>query len=73
MKEYSITMNFTIESKNADYDEISEFAEQLAENIMNTDKLIFYNNIEVTDISVHNIEYDNYDEEDNMYLENDDE
>ena len=72
MREYTITMNFIIQSENADYDEVSEFAEQLTEDIMNTDKLIYRNDIEITDISVHNIEYDSYDE-DNIYLENEDE
>ena len=68
MKEYTITMNFSIESKNADYDKIEIFADELTEIIM--DKLTFHD-IKIVDISVEDIE-DNteenyYDEENEDY------
>ena len=58
MKEYTITMNFSVESKIADYDKIEIFADELKEIIM--DKLSFHD-IEIVDISVDDIE-DNTDE-----------
>ena len=70
MKEYTITMNFTVESEKSDYESISEFAELLSENIMNDETLTSYRDIEITDISIHEIE-DYNDDEENMYLEDD--
>lgn len=72
MKEYTITMNFVIESEEADYEKISEFAEQLTETIMNDDKIIYGNDIEIVDVTVEEIENHNNDEE-NFYMEDDDE
>lgn len=66
MKEYTITMNFSIESKNADYDKIEIFADELTEIIM--DKLTFHD-IKIVDISVEDIE-DNTEED---YFDHDDE
>ena len=71
MKEYTITMNFLVEADDADYEKVSEFAEQLSENIMNYDKLIYKDDIEVVGITVHEVENHNPDD-DNLYL-NDDE
>lgn len=62
MKEYTITMHFMIESKDADYDVINEFAEQLSENIMNDDKLIYGNDIEIVGVAVNDVEIDNFDD-----------
>lgn len=73
MKKYTITLNLEIETENADYDQISEFGENFIENIMGDDDLIFGNDIEITDISLHDIEDHNYDQEDNMYLQDEDE
>jgi len=70
MREYTITMNFLIESEDSDYEQITEFAEQLTENIMGNESLIYNNDIEVVGVSIIEIEDHNYD--DNIYLENDD-
>ena len=70
MKEYTITMNFTVESEKSDYESISEFAELLSENIMNDETLTSYRDIEITGISIDEIE-DYNDDEENMYLEDD--
>ena len=71
MKEYTITMNFMIESEEADYEKISEFAEQLTETIMNDDKIIYGNDIEITGVSIEEIENHNPEDEENMYMEDD--
>ena len=39
MKEYKITMTFSLESEDADYEKISEFAEDLSDRLMNDEKL----------------------------------
>jgi hypothetical protein len=71
MKEYTITMNFIVESEK-DYDEMNEFAEQLVEDMLNNDKLTYRNGAEITEISIHSIEGD-YEDDDNIYLQDDDE
>lgn len=63
-------MNFMIESEGSDYDRICEFAEQLTEKIMNNDKIIYGNDIEITGVSIEEIENHNPDEE-IFYLEDD--
>jgi len=59
MKEYSITLKFSLESKKADYEDVSEFAEKLTEKIMNTDSLVFSDGIEITEITVDEVEDNN--------------
>ena len=59
MKEYAIILKFSLESKKADYEDISEFAEKLTEKIMNDDSLIFSDGIEITEITVHEVEDNN--------------
>jgi len=68
MKEYIITMNFSVEAEEAEFEEISEFAEQLLENIMSDDKLIYKNDIEIVGITIDNIDDLNY-EKNESYLE----
>lgn len=67
MKEYSITLKFSLESKKADYEDVSEFAEKLTEKIMNTDSLVFSDGIEITEITVNEVE------DNNSYLDLDEE
>ena len=67
MKEYSITLKFSLESKKADYEDISEFAEKLTEKIMNDDNLIYSNGIEIVEITVNEVE------DNNSYLDIDEE
>jgi hypothetical protein len=59
MKEYSITLKFSLESKKADYEDVSEFAEKLTEKIMNNDSLVFGDGIEITEITVNEVEDNN--------------
>ena len=62
MKEYTVTMNFIIESQNADYERISEFAEELTEKIMEDDNLIYGHDIEIVGVSVEEIVDENFDD-----------
>ena len=70
MREYTITMSFSIETEESDYEQIVEFAEQLTENIMNKEDLILCNDIEVVGIVINEIQDLNYDD-DNIYLDDD--
>ena len=73
MKEYTITMSFSIEAEDSDYEQITEFAEELSENIMTDDKLIYKNDIEIVGVAIQEIQDHSYgDDEDNMYLDPDD-
>lgn len=67
MKEYDITLKFSLESKKADYEDVSEFAEKLTEKIMNDDSLVFSDGIEITEITVNEVE------DNNSYLDLDEE
>ena len=67
MKEYSITLKFSLESKKADYEDVSEFAEKLTEKIMNDDSLVFSDGIEITEITVNDVD------DNNSYLDLDEE
>lgn len=67
MKEYAITLKFSLESKKADYEDVSEFAEKLTEKIMNDDSLVFSDGIEITEITVNEVE------DNNSYLDLDEE
>lgn len=69
MKEYKITMTFSIQSENSDYEKISDFATELSENIMSE---YTTDDIEIVDVSIDDIE-DNNDYLDDDYLDNDDE
>ena len=69
MKEYKITMTFSIQSEDSDYEKISDFATELSENIM-TDYTT--DDIEIVEVNVDEIE-DNNDYLDDDYLDEDDE
>lgn len=71
MKEYTITMKFQVESDESDYEQISEYAEQLCEDIMNDDKLVYQNDIEIVGISIDDVEDNSSYDEDNLYLDDD--
>ena len=67
MKEYKITMTFSLEAEDADYEKISEFAEDLSDRLMNDEKLN-KDDIEIVDVVVQNVDdlndYDKNDDED---------
>lgn len=62
MREYTITMSFSVQSDDSDYEKISDFANELSENIM-----IDYtdDDIEITEIVIKEII------DDNDYLDDD--
>jgi len=68
MKEYTIKMNFSVESKHSDFEDITIFAEELAEKIMEDDILLLLNkgNIEIVDATVEDVEDHNEDFEDDF-------
>lgn len=78
MKEYTITINFSIEANKANYDKICEFAEELTNKIMDDDTLTYHNGIEIVEANVEGVEDHNdydYDEEkdDIEYFDDEDE
>lgn len=74
MKEYSITLTFAVETKKSDYEDVSEFAEQLIDKILDNDNLTIKRDIEIVDITLDKVEDysiykdDEEDEEDEDYL-----
>lgn len=71
MREYTIKLNFAIETPHGDYEKITEFAEKLSEAIMNDDDLISSGDIEIVEVTVDEVEDNNYDCDD--YLDDEDE
>ena len=67
-KEYQITMTFTVKSNTADLDTVSEYADQLIEDIQDNNELNFRDGIKITEIIIDNVEDNSYDD-----LQNDEE
>jgi hypothetical protein len=59
MKEYTITLKFTVESEDSDYDDINEFADELVENIMDNEELIYNDDIEIIEVLVADVQDNN--------------
>lgn len=69
MKEYKITMAFSIEAEYADYEKISEFAEDLSDKFMNDERLN-KDDIEIVDVTVQNVNnLNDYDKDDDDYFD----
>ena len=68
MKEYKVTMTFSIEARKADYEKISDYAERLSNLIIS--KLNDDNDIDIVEASVDEIE-DHNDYDDGDYLNED--
>lgn len=49
-------MSFLVKSENSDYEDVSNFAEELTVMIMEEDNLIYQGDIEVSDITVDDVE-----------------
>ena len=75
MKQYTITMKFRVEAEKGNLNKISNYADELSENIMKDTNLIYNDDIEIIDVVVEDVEnsIDDFDEEDNDYLIDDDE
>lgn len=73
MKEYTITMSFSVEAEKANIEKINRFAEELSQKIMENDELSYDNDIEIVDINVDDVlDLNNYDfDEDEDYNEED--
>jgi len=72
MKEYKITMTFSIEAEEADYEKISEFAENLSDRFMN-DETLNDDDIEIIDVAIQSVDdLNDYDKEDDFLVEEDD-
>ena len=61
MREYTIKMNFSVESKDSDFEYITIFAEELAEKIMEDDNLLYKGSIEIVEVIVEDVEDHNED------------
>ena len=74
MKQYTITMKFRVEAEKANLEKITEYADELSENIMGDNKLVYNNNIEIIDVIVDDIEnnIDDYDEEEDYSFDEED-
>lgn len=69
MKEYTITLSLTVHSNKANYEKITDFAEELSENIINDYSTGGINIVETSVIEVEDL--NDYDKDDD-YLEEDD-
>lgn len=70
MKEYTITMSFSIEAEKSKLEKIQQFAEELTQKILDDSDLAYSNDIEIVDISIDDIQDHNdydYDDEDDDY------
>lgn len=65
MRDYTITMTFSVQSENSDYEKISDFATELSENIMSD---YTTDDIEIVEVNIDEIE-DNNDYLDDDYLD----
>ena len=74
MKQYTITMKFRVEAEKANLNKITEYADELSENIMCDNKLVYNDDIEIIDVVVDDIEnnIDDFDEEDEYSFEDED-
>jgi len=77
MKEYTITMSFSVEATKSGLDKINRFAEDLSQKILDDDSLMYEDDIEVVEISVDEVidhnEYDFDDDESDYGFDDDDE
>jgi hypothetical protein len=76
MKEYTITFKIYVQSYDSNYEQVEEYANQLVEKILENDELIYSDEIDVTDISVEEIEdnssFDSFDEDGNYDFDEND-
>jgi len=66
MKQYTITMKFRVEAEKANLNKITEYADELSENIMGDNKLVYNDDIEIIDVVIDDIEnnIDDFDDDD---------
>jgi hypothetical protein len=72
-KEYKIQMTLSIESEDADYERVEQYAQELSESIMQDNTLV-YDDIEIVETVVSDVQDLNDDEDiNNSYKEDDEE
>ena len=67
-------MKFRVEAEKANLNKITEYADELSENIMGDTKLVYNDDIEIIDVVVDDIEnnIDDYDEEEDYSFDEED-
>jgi hypothetical protein len=55
MKEYNIKLNLVIEAQDSDYDRVVEYAQEVADALLQDDNITYDEDIEVIEISVDDI------------------
>lgn len=77
MKEYTITMSFSIEAEKSKLEKIQQFAEELTQKILEDSELAYSGDIEIVEINVDDIQdhndYDYEDEDDDYNYDDEDE
>lgn len=78
MKEYTITMSFSVEAEKSKLEKIQQFADELTQKILDDSDLAYSDDIEIVDITIDDIQDHNdydYDDEDEDFAnyDNDDE
>lgn len=72
MKEYNIKINFVVEAQDSDYDRVEQYAQELADAIMQDVDITYDEDIEVIEISVDNVQnLSNYDVDSNFVNDDD--
>lgn len=73
MKEYNIKINISVEAQDADYDRIEQYAQEVAEAILQDENLTYDEDIMVLEVSVDDVQNLNgYDIEANFDDDDDD-
>jgi len=62
MKEYTITMSFSIESECNDVDRITKLAEEFSQKVMNDNNIVRDDDFEIVDVNIDEIQdHNDYD------------
>jgi len=72
MKEYTIKLTLIIESQDADYEKISEFAEKLSDSIVDNDELLDEEGVEIISTSFDIVDHNDYSKDDEDFLDEED-
>ena len=72
MKEYTIKLTLIIESQDADYEKISEFAEKLSDSIVDNDELLDEEGVEIISTSFDIVDHSDYSKDDEDFLDEED-
>lgn len=77
MKEYTITMSFSVEAEKSKLEKIQQFADELTQKILEDSELAYSDDIEIVEINVDDIkdhnDYDYEDDDDDYNYDDEDE